>query len=368
MLRATVSDPAGPRRWRTATTLAPLVPAAVALPFDGTVAAALVAVSIAWMFVAGLLRPRLRARDAAVMVEGRAIRIRDAGLVSQRIRAQDVVAASTGHGDGDGGFILALVREAPRDRPLVLRLAHEPDARRIRRALGIGAGGFGIVSWPGPADRESWVSMTLRLLAAFGWLLLAWATLHGPFDVAAGLLFLVSLLSVAVLGWLASGRTRLTGPTADELVHATALGQSAEQRARAAPTGAMPAGVAPLARGETEDSVGWLQRLDAMAASLGKSEGYRGGGVDRTELWEALEDPDAPRRCAPLPPACSHASRRKRRRGASPTPSPSSATARRELAFASPSRRTWRPPRGDWSASPHAEDCSALAHSCSDFT
>jgi len=292
MLRAIVSDPAGPRRWRTATSLAPLVPAAVALPFDGTVAAALVAVAIAWMFVAGLLRPRLRARDAAITVEARAIRIKDAGLVSQRISAQDVVAAATGH--GDGGFILALVREAPRDRPLVLQLAHEPEATRIRRALGIGAGGFGTVSWPGPADRESWVSMTLRLLAAFGWLLLAWATLHGPFDVAAGLLFLISLLSVAVLGWLASGRTRLTGPTADELVQATALGQSAEQRARAAPAGATPAGVAPLARGETEDSVGWLQRLDAMAASLGKSDGYRGGGVDRTELWEALEDPDAP--------------------------------------------------------------------------
>jgi hypothetical protein len=290
MLRARVSDPAGPRRWRTATTLAPLVPAAVALPFDGTAGAALVAVAIAWMFVAGLLRPRLRARDATIIVEGRAIRIRNAGLVSQRIRAQDVVAAATGH--GDRGFILALVREAPRDRPLVLQLAREPDATRIRRALGIGAGGFGTVSWPGPADGESWVSMTLRLLVAFGWLLLAWATLHGPFDVAAGLLFLISLLSVAVLGWLASGGTRLTGPTADELVQAMALAQSAE--GRAAPAGATPTGMAPLACGETEDSVGWLQRLDAMAASLVESDGYRGGGVDRTELWETLEDPDAP--------------------------------------------------------------------------
>jgi hypothetical protein len=292
MPRAKVSDPAGPRRWRTVTTLAPLAPAVVALPFDGAAAAALVAVAIAWMFVAVLLRPRLRTRDGDVTIEGRAIRIRNAGVVSQVITARDVVAAAAGH--GDAGAILALVRGGARDRPVVLQLANEPDATHIRRALGIGARGFGTVSWPGPADGESRVSMVMRLLSAFGWLLVAWATLHGPFDVAAGLLFLISLLSVAALGWLMSGSSRLTGPTADELVQAAVLQESAEQGARESSTGGAPVTVAPLARGETEDNVGWLQRLDAMSASLGESDGYRAAGVERAELWEALENPDAP--------------------------------------------------------------------------
>jgi hypothetical protein len=260
----------------------------VALAFDLTAAAALGAVALAWMFTAGVLRPRLRPREAEVVVEGRAIELRGAGRVSQRITAKDVVAAATGH--ADAGALVALVRGSPADRPIVLQLPNERDAARVRRALGIGAHGFGTVSWPVFSDTESRTSEVVRFAAAAGWVGVAAATLQERVEVALGGVFFMMLASVVAVAWIASGRVRNTRPTAEERAHVSAMARSAEPLARPA---AVPVPVAPLARADTESHVSWLQRLDAMAASLGRSEGYRGAGVDRVDLWEALEDPDA---------------------------------------------------------------------------
>ena len=39
----------------------------------------------------------------------------------------------------------------------------------------------------------------------------------------------------------------------------------------------------------------WLERVDAMAASLVEDGGYRRGGLEPGDLWDALGDPDADR-------------------------------------------------------------------------
>lgn len=278
MLRARVSDPAGPRRWRTATTLGPLLLGVLALPFDFTTAASLTSLAIAWMFAGAVLRPRLRSRQATVAVERRAIRISGAGVVSQRIAASDVVAATTSR--VEGGVRLTLARSWLGDSPLELEVAGEQDAERLRRALGIPARGFGTV-YTQVRDLTWWITTVLRLLSAAGWVMIAFATALGAIEVALGLTAVMLLLAWVTFVWAFGAGARISevAPTSPQDAH-----YEAQDRA----------GVAPLARRDAEDCRAWLQRIDAMAAAFDESGGYRGGGVESADLWRALEDPDAP--------------------------------------------------------------------------
>ncbi len=274
MLRARVSDPTGPLRWRMATTLGPFLLGVLALPFDLTTAASLTSLAIAWAFAGGVLRPRLRSREATVAIERRAIRVSRAGVLSQRVGANDVVAATTSH--VEGGVRLALVRSWLGDSPLEIQVASEQDAERLRRALGIPARGFG--TWYAPVrDVTRWTATVLRLLSAVGWVAIAFTTASGHVELALALTGAMLLLAWVTFVWVFG-----TGAPA-------ASAPPPQDNHVVAPDWA----VAPLARGEAEDCRAWLQRIDAMAAAFGES-GYRGAGVESADLWRALENPDAP--------------------------------------------------------------------------
>jgi hypothetical protein len=333
-LRAKVSDPAGPAWWRRATTVGAIVPALVTLPFDLSAAASLTALAIAWMFVAPLARPRLTARDAAVSIAGREVRLEGAGVVSQRLTAPDVVGAATA--PTDAGVLHAPVRSWPGDPPVVLEVPGERDAARIRRALGIGAHGFGDVSWTWSRGRDNATATALQLAACAGWLAIAVTSAFGPIEVALGVLFPMLLLSVVVLSWIAAGRLpsvtlgsarldapgvsiehasvtdarpdvdgvtvatatgerhlSLPGATEQDRAHLAALVKAAGRSARGPGASVTPPSVTPLARRTGESMQTWLHRIDGLAASMGDPGGYRSGGVEREELWATLEDPDA---------------------------------------------------------------------------
>jgi hypothetical protein len=287
MLRARVIDPAGPAWWRVATLLAGFGLLPVALPFGLAPSAAVATLAIAWMFWARMVLPALRPRDAEIAAEPGAIRISRAGVMSQRIAARDVCAASSA--TTERGVSIALVRGVRRDRPIVIEVATREDAAALRRALGVGARGFGLVSWPSTAG---WGVRLLRAVAGVGWTAMALAILLGPIELALGLALPVVPLSFYALAWALSGppAARATVPEQEQ---AAAHARSAAERAVEERVVASDATLAPLARVPGEDSRAWLERVDAMAASLVEDEGYRRIGLDPADLRDALADPDA---------------------------------------------------------------------------
>jgi hypothetical protein len=293
MLRARVIDTAGPAWWRTVTMLTGLAPAAVALPFGLEAATALAMLGVAWMFWARSILTRLRPRDAQLIPGPGVLHIAKAGVLSQKIAARQLCAASSA--TTAGGESIALVRGVDGDRPLVLELATREDALAVRRALGIGAWGFGKVSWPRTTERPDWELLVLRALSAVGWISMAVAMTIGRVELSLGLALAVVPVSAIALAMAAAGQQHLVAPRAGpvEREHLAAHVQSAAERARHAEIQAASATLAPLARAKGEDSRAWLERVDAMAASLVEDEGYRRGGLETRDLWDTLGDPDA---------------------------------------------------------------------------
>jgi hypothetical protein len=335
-MRATVIDPAGPAWWRTSLRLSGFAAAATSLLVAPAAAPALAALAVAWASAGAALRPRLHAREASIVIERGAIRIRDAGAASQRIAAHDLVAASWAR-TGDGVAIV-LVRGAFGDRPVVLRFTSEGDAARVRRVLGVGGRGFGEVAWLSTLDAGGWPALVLRVVACVGWIGTAIAFALGATEVALALTFQLLPLQVLAFAFTAAGRgdrlpftvgpdfvasgasrvahaqvrhaqsearaLRVTttagtdvhlpapGATLDEAELAAALVQEGARRGPA--DGTCPPGLEVLEPGDGEGRLAWLHRLDAMSASLREADGYRRGGVDPADLWVALEDPDAP--------------------------------------------------------------------------
>ena len=293
MLHARVIDPAGPAWWRRATLLVGLGPAAVALPFGLDLAAALAMLAIAWMFWARTALTRLKPRDADLTIEPGLVRISKAGVLSQRIAARGLCAASTA--TTPGGESIALVRGVGGDRPLVLELATHEDAVTVRRALGVGARGFGEVSWPSTSERNDWELLVLRALSALGWVSMASALLVGRVELSLGLALAVIPVSAIALAVGAAGQQHLVPPRANtvEREQLAAHQRAAADRAGQAEIHAASATLAPLARGGDENSRVWLERVDAMAASMVEDDGYRRGSLEPADLWNTLEDPDA---------------------------------------------------------------------------
>ena len=143
MLRARVCDPLGPRWIRTVgpALAVTLIVLPLFAPGDAGVRATISLLGAALFFGRRLLRPRFPARDANVEVEAGAIGIGEAGTLDQRVRASDVLAASTAR--TTDGVTLALVRRGATERPLVLDFASDDDLDAVRRALGLGHFGFG---------------------------------------------------------------------------------------------------------------------------------------------------------------------------------------------------------------------------------
>jgi hypothetical protein len=345
MLGARICDPAGPAWWRTVTSvgLLPLAVLGVALPGSSTARAVTMLVGIAWLVVGRLVVPRLRPRAASLDVAEGVLRVKGAGVLSQRIAAADVRAASTAVLPG-GACSLALVRHEEGDPPLWLELGNREDLDQVRRALGIGHGGFGVLRWPpergGFHNRPS----VADAVASAGWLAIVGAAWVGTPVFALWLAIPAIVLTLGSLVWAATprpGRERVVlspqgihvvigahrallpwDTVVDAKVEGTSLSIATIDRAEVVPMRSalpverehlaaqirsavarsrgegplppeLPAALAVLSRRD-EGRRAWLERLDATAASLAQGDGYRHAGIAANDLWATLESPDAP--------------------------------------------------------------------------
>jgi hypothetical protein len=344
MLRARVCDPAGPGWWRVvaATGTLPLL-ALVLGPWPATACAAAMVVGVAWLTVGRLLIPRLRARACLVRIQPGGIVLEGAGLMSQRIAAHDLRAASTSELPR-GGYAMALVLHEEGNPILWLELASRDDLERVRRALGVGHAGFGLLRWPPLRGVFHTTTTPVDLLASLGWVGILVAVCLGATEAALGLalpvvpLTLVAMVlattprparhSLALTPWgvgaIVSGRASFVPwssvvdaqvedrailiqardgaqlvPMRDALPsereHMAAQIHSFARRARGEgpPLPAVPASLAVLAPRD-EARRAWLERIDATAATMAHADGYRHAGVEPRDLWSVLESPDAP--------------------------------------------------------------------------
>ncbi len=358
-MRARVSDPIGPL-WLRA--LAPAISIAIMalsliLPIEAAPIKGLVLFSgAALFFAAGLFVPRLKPRDATIALGDGFIDVTNAGISNQRIRTRDVTAASTAR--TKNGVALALRCKGRGDRPVIVDLANDDDARRVRDALGIGHYGFGSLTWPTRrgqgagtlafARLAAAASMTtmalameneafLRLGAAFAYLsvpialiYMVWSVLPIQRDTPSIVLrpdglkisdgdrridmvpyaniadATVSERGVAIR--LHDGELLDIAAPADELgrarmsmeerTHLVAQILSAAQRAQGIGPlpPALPERIADLGK-RSQGGRSWLARLDATADLLAggaSGAGYRGCGFEESDLWTTLEDHDAP--------------------------------------------------------------------------
>jgi hypothetical protein len=344
VVRGRICDSAGPRWWRVWTIAVGVVLMLTGplVPFAGAELRAGVAfLGLAFALGGRLLFPRPGPRPTEIALAPGSISVKRAGVLSQRVEATHVKAASTAR--TAKGVAIALVRRDRNDRPILLELGSDEDLDRIREALRIGHAGFGALSWSS-ADRPSdtaWRALTL--VATFGWLLAAAASAWVP-SLLPILLFLLLPLTAAGLfmgalvrasrpkvvltrvgvvvtrdgqtqeigyraiddvfashRWLMvrSGESVVEVPMRnalpEEIEHVVAQVRSAARRARGdqpTPPG-LPATTAVLAPRE-EATRAWLERLDATAAALTEPVAYRAPEIQTRDLWTALESPDAP--------------------------------------------------------------------------
>lgn len=296
------------------------------LPLSGEARAA---IALAGVGIAVARAPRLRERTAELWLAPGRLQIH-AGAASQTIRARDVVGISTARTAGGGVGVAIARRDGPR-RPLLLDLANDNDVDRLRGSLGVGHFGFGTLQWPTEAVD---VERNAGIAAAVGWIALACllAVTSDPFVfglflyvgpiaaactlVALGTRLFASPPCVTLTAYGATvvdarGRLRHAAYSdfsrdpryflarntllPEEKAHIAAQIETAARRARG--EGPPPPALPPLqavlsTRGEPARE--WLQRVDATAASLGAPDAYRRADVHETDLWDTLENPDAP--------------------------------------------------------------------------
>jgi hypothetical protein len=342
MLRARVVDTLGPRWTLVAATSVgwAAIVLGLLLPASDRVRATTALVGVAFLLGRRLLRIRHAPRDAQLVVGAGSIRLTHAGLLDQRVLASDVIAASTAR--TLGGVALAVVRRRCPERPLLLEFAAEEELDRVRRELGIGHRGFGVVSWPTASSG----GMAAALLGTL-WLAIATCAAVGlpelglwmalPALLVTGLALLLAAIvriepgprvALTEQGVLIAERwgdtaqvpygdvvrvdveeqdlrietrtdlfaVRMHGSLRQEREHVAAQIRSAAQRTRGEgpPVPVAPASLAVLAR-RAETTHAWLERVDAVTASLvSSSAAYRRTGVDQDDLWTALETPDVP--------------------------------------------------------------------------
>ncbi|HEY3820830.1 MAG TPA: hypothetical protein VGL81_26885 [Polyangiaceae bacterium] len=344
MLRARICDPAGPRWWRIAATVGtlPLTALAVGLPGSVTARAMTMLLGLAWLTLGRLVVPRLPPRSCSIELEPGAIRVRNAGLSSQRIAAADVRAASTAE-LSDGRCAVALVRQEEGD-PVWLELEKQGDLDGVRRALGIGHTGFGALRWPSARGGFHNTPTAADGVVTLGWLAMLVAVWMGAAEVALAIALPVLPLTLVAMVLATTTRpwrhgialsprgvqtvlhgctellpwekvvdakvvgTELSIETADGAKaipmrsalpavreHLAAQLRSAIRRSRGEgpPPPEPPASLAILSRRD-EGRRAWLERLDATAASMAQGEGYRLASVEPRDLWTTLDSPDAP--------------------------------------------------------------------------
>lgn len=340
-MRAILHDCEGPLRTRAAPLALLGIPLLLAL-FDAP-GALTFALTLLFACVPGVM-PRFAPREVEVALGGGALRFRGAGLLTQTLHARDLVGACTAR--VHGGIALTLARR-DRQTPTTLVFASETDLEHAREALAVGHGGFGAVTWPlAPGAAHTWAPAA-RGIAAFLAFFAAVAVIADSTAIAGTLLFFGCILALFGILWaaarspkqtlelgprgvslrgfqhsevpysvisgvaLSSGRFELgvqggslrahhnVGPLAGAGVDTHELellsAQLAACVARAGGLGPPKAEAATrvdtLRRGH-ESARDWLARVD-MAASMLLQPGYRGGAIEREDLWLTLKDPEA---------------------------------------------------------------------------
>lgn len=351
-MRAILHDCEGPFALRAAPLALWALPfAAVALEAGGatTYSLVLLAACLPGVF------PRLAPRDVEVRLGGGELRL-VGGARTQRVRARDVVGASTAR--VSHGIALTLARR-DRQTPTTLVFANDEELERAREALGIGHGGLGAVTWPlvpgaahtsAPTARAIAAALSLAaLVAAFAgsgelagvalffatfpaFLGVVWAalrdssqtielgprgvTLRGyqqsqvPYSAISGVARTGSMFELGVHGGTLRARHRvgaLAGAGIDDAELEILSAQLAACVGRAGGLGPQKpeatTRIDTLRRGH-ESARDWLARVD-MAASLLAQPGYRGGTIrERGPLAHAarsrgLRGPPRRRRARP---------------------------------------------------------------------
>jgi hypothetical protein len=353
-MRASFSDPQGPRFWRFAPYIAPLLLILIAMfgPPTGATAGWLALAGIAGAMLAGLVPVRqTRSRPVDLTCGPGYVEIKGALTRNQRIRTKSIVGASTCR--TARGVSLALAHTG-RTQPITIEVRSEADAERIRRALAIGHGGFGAVAWrttPGATAKAAfvgrWMALglgaTIALLAATAGdeAAAAFGLILGQFAFIGGILGVVGwfakpasptvvmaadgLRLFTARGWfnlpyanvldveLQSGQlvfrvpppyhtvsvdaSRAWGtaaPGKEDLEALVAQIRSAALRARGlGPQKQDVTGRLDTLRRNGESARDWLVRLDMAGQLLSTAPGYRGNTLDTEDLWAILEDPEA---------------------------------------------------------------------------
>lgn len=354
-MRARLTDPVGPFWTRVlGPALATLgMLAGLVGPFsDGTKGAVFFS-SLAALLLSSLVLGRRPSRDVTLELGPGHVDVVGAGVLNQRLTAQSISGASAAR--TRRGVEIALLRSWRDERPVLLEVKDDDDAKAVRDALGIGYHGFGVLVWPTHLVTNSIVSAVARLLAALGCMLAIGAIylpslrdllgfisfLLGPScALAMAATFFARKSSAARLALGAegigirssSGVTEFVpyasvasahqderglvirthdgartirvprsdvffargAATREEMSHIAAQIVSAALRAHGAgaPPPVVTGRVADLARGESAPR-DWLARIDATAQMLANGAGYRGAGFEEAELWTTLEDHDA---------------------------------------------------------------------------
>lgn len=337
LVRARFSDPQGPR-WSKAAAVAPslvLTAFAIWAPWltGAPAAAAIVAAALIGHGSRFALRQR-RPRVVELECGAGHVTIRKAGSRTQRIHATRITGCSTAR--TPTGVLLTL-EHAKRDQPIEIEVDTNEEADMIRRALGIGHAGFGVLGWNTIATPHRGTNVTGFGLAAFA----AFITLPVP-GLAFFLAFVSMFMCVVSLtggfslrsiqmghegvqipspwgGWLVVpyaeievvelgawgfrfrtqrgafevnvGWGTLSAHQRESLVRQI---ESASARARGLGAIKLPLSerVAILRRGQ-ESAQAWVARLDTSGELLsGAGGGYRDASLDAEDLWAVLEDPD----------------------------------------------------------------------------
>ncbi len=351
-MRARFSDPEGPKAWRIAPYALPLLVLLFAVygPMRGVSATMTGFASIALFNALGLVSRRQRLPRTAELVCGPGyVDVTKTGSRNQRIWAADITGGTTAR--TSTGIALTL-QHRKRQQPITLELPTEAEVEKVRLALGIGHGGFGVVAWQTQIDSNQRAAIFGRALAVAWTLLTIVATLTGSGDAGAvagvllglfgvvggilgfaGLLAPLSQPSVLMTanglrlrtprGWFAlpyhavlqiddGNVLSFTVPDPYKAVvveHSSPLvgGLSDEDRrvliAQVKAAALRARGMGPhkedvtgrvdMLRRNGESPRDWLVRLDMAGQMLSAGAGYRGHTLDSEDLWAILEDPEA---------------------------------------------------------------------------
>lgn len=300
---------------------------------------------------------RFAEREARLELDPGRIEVRDAGLLTQRVVATRVRAASTAQ--LDGSYAVALECPGRWRHPLVLKVADTREVEQICDALGVGYYGVGELRWPGGAGPHRLERLVAWASAAACAFLVACVVFPDLIDAFASLFaFSVSGVVAAslVLATFAIEQLRRGGPAQwvgltkagldlskmslafrsvpYHLIEAVAEVEGAVDVTMVKPYGVLripllspspldggaaadveafaaqlrtaarrargdrapEPGVSPSVetlRRQGESVKAWLGRLDATAQSMRAGSIYRGAAVSARELCEAIDNHDA---------------------------------------------------------------------------